>query len=505
MNDPQVPTAATPSAAPIRAQLTPSPSERWIFLGIVSAGLFLVGVDNSVLYTALPVLRQELHASELEALWIINAYPLVLSGLLLGTGTLGDRIGHRRMFLFGLIIFGLASIAAAFSPHAWALVSARAMLGLGAATMLPATLALIRETFRNPRELSTAIGIWAATATFGAAAGPVVGGLLLEHYWWGSIFLINIPVVVLALIGTVAIAPPNSASPEKHWDFRSSFYAMIAMLGTVMLIKEIAGARSQVVILGAIVFAIAGALLFGYRQKHLREPLLSFDIFRSRMFTGGVLAAGLAMFVLAGTELMTTQRFQLAAGYTPLQAGLLASLAAVISFPFSIAGGVIVHRVGFRTLITGGFSVATLGLAAMGIGQATESMYWLVPGLMALGAGSGAVMSVSSTAIIGSAPASRAGMASAVEAVSYEFGTLLTVAITGSLFPMFFARYAAVDPSLSMYEVLADPAAAPTATTGIDAAYLTVLWILTAVGVIAAIYTAYAFRGNPKETRYAHE
>nr|WP_120491549.1 MFS transporter [Corynebacterium lactis] len=482
----------------------PAP-RRWTFLAIVSTGLFLIGVDNSVLYTALPVLRHQLHTTELQGLWIINAYPLVLSALLLGTGTLGDRIGHRRMFLTGLGIFGVASLAAAFAPGAWSLVAARAFLGLGAATMMPATLALIRTTFPNPRELSTAIGIWAATATLGAAAGPVVGGFLLEHFWWGSIFLINVPVVILAVAGTLLLAPPNSPDPTKHWDFLSSFYAMLAMLGLVLLIKEVAGHRHPAMLSLAVVLGTLGAVAFQRRQARAKEPLLDFAVFRSPMFSGGVLAAGFAMFTLAGAELMTTQRFQMSSGYSPLHAGLLVAIAAVASFPMSVLGGAVLHKLGFRTLITGGFLAVAAGIGVLYLGVNSDNFPAIAAGLALLGAGSGSVMSVSSTAIIGSAPASKAGMASAMEEVSYEFGTLVTVAVTGSLLPMFFAWRMPEGFSLDPAEALAADSLADVARAGLDSAYLAILVVLAACALGAAALTAIAFRGNPKETEYAHE
>ena len=496
---------STDHAASTRANPPTSVTHRWIFLAIISAGLLLIGIDNSVLYTALPVLREQLHTTELEGLWIINAYPLVISALLLGTGTLGDRIGHRKMFLVGLTIFGFSSLAAAFAPHAWALVIARGCLGLGAATMMPATLALLRETFHHPRELATAIGIWSATATLGAAAGPVVGGFLLKHFWWGSIFLINIPVVVFAIIGTLIFAPPNQPNPAKRWDFLTSLYAMLAMLGLVSLIKELAGHRSSTVIVAAIACGLVGAVLFQRRQARLTEPLIDFSVFRSRMFSGGVLAAALAMFVLAGAELMTTQRFQISVGYTPLDAGLLVATAALASLPVGVIGGMVLHRVGFRTLITGGFLLNAIGLAGMYYGVSSGNFPLMIAGLILLGAGAGSVMSVSSTAIIGSAPRSKAGMAAAMESVSYEFGTLITVAITGSLLPMFYALFTPVDASISLTDALHTPALNDGARAGLDSSYLAILIILAVVAVIAAIATAVAFRGNPKETEYAHE
>lgn len=482
-----------------------SPTRRWAFLVVVSAALFLIGVDNSVLYTALPVLRQQLGTTELEALWIINAYPLVLAALLLGTGTLGDKIGHRLMFLIGLTVFTAASLAAAFSPTAWTLVGARALLGLGAATMMPATLALIRLTFDDARELSTAIGIWASMATLGAAVGPLVGGFLLEHYWWGSIFLINVPVAVAAFIGTIAIAPANMADPSRHWDFPSSLYAMFAMAGFVMVVKELAGARTWPVLAVAAALAVGGGAAFTRRQRILEHPLLDFGIFRNRVFLGGFLAAGLGMFVLAGTELTSAQRFQLAAGFSPLEAGGLAAAAALAAFPFAVLGGANLHRVGFRTLVSGGFAVTTvgvLGIIAGVSGWGGESLAVIIAGFLLLGAGTGLTMSVASTAIIGSAPVRKAGMASAVEEVSYEFGTLLSVAIMGSLLPLFYAGFAGgAGEGLSgtFAADLADPLLHDAAAPAFDSSYLTILGILAATGALAAAVTAVLFRGNPKE------
>ena len=479
--------------------------QRWTFLAIVSLGLFLIAVDNSVLFTALPVLREQLHTTELQGLWIINAYPLVLSGLLLGTGTLGDRVGHRHMFLVGLVIFGIASACAAFAPNAWMLVAARAFLGLGAAAMMPATLALIRTTFPDPRELATAIGIWAATATTGAAAGPVIGGFLLEHYWWGSIFLINIPVAIIAIIGTAAIAPPNAPNPEKKWDLLSSFYAMLVMFGFVLLIKELAAHRQPLMLTTALALGIIGAVAFQRRQARAAEPLLDFGIFRERMFSGGVIAASFGMFTLGGVELMSTQRFQMAAGYSPLQGGLLVAAIAVSSIPFAISGGALLHKLGFRTLITGGFLIITLGIAAIYAGVSAANYLVLFLGLFLIGAGAGCTMSVSSTAIIGSAPQSRSGMASALEEVSYEFGSLISVAITGSLLPAFFAASLPDGISTSLADAFANPSLADAASTAMDRAYLAILVILAAFAVVAAAMTAIAFRGNPKKTLYAHE
>ncbi|RNE50056.1 hypothetical protein C5L39_00295 [Corynebacterium alimapuense] len=438
----------------------------------------MVGVDNSILYTTLPALQSQLGATSTQSLWIINAYPLVLAGLLLGTGTLGDRIGHRLMFIIGLSIFGIASLTAAFSPNAWILIGARAFLGFGAAVLMPATLALIRLTFTEERERNTAIGVWASVAVLGAAAGPVVGGLLLEHFWWGSVFLINVPVVVVALIATFAIAPPNLPDPNRHWDVISSMQALLTLTGLVIVIKEAANpARSWWVLLPAFLVCILGATAFARRQRKLEDPLLAFDIFRNPVFSGGVIAAAGAMFVVSGLELMTTQHFQLNLGYSPLEAGLVVVAVTITAFPFSILGGAILHRVGFFPLITGGFLSITAGVSLAAWFSTQEFLPGFIVGLLLVGAGAGSIMSVSSTAIIGSAPLRRAGMASGVEAVSYEFGTLLSVAILGSLLPLLSAD--------------------------VDRAYTTILVIIAVSAAAFAAVTSHSFRGNPKGATHA--
>jgi DHA2 family multidrug resistance protein-like MFS transporter len=348
----------TPGRGPDRAPV--SPARRWGFLILLSLGLFLVGADNSILYTALPALRDQLHTTDLQGLWIINAYPLVLCGLLLGVGTLGDRIGHRLMFTVGVTVFGLGSLLAALSPTATALIAARAVLGVGAATMMPATLALIRQIFTDERERNTAIGVWVSVAVVGSASGPVLGGLLLEHYSWHSVFLINIPVAVTVLIGTVLFAPANLPDPTRQWDLASSVLAMVAMVGGIMTVKELANPdRTAVLLVSALAVGTVGAVAFSRRQGYLRsvgrEPLLEFGIFRNAMFTGGTLAAVLTMFIMSGTEMMTTQRYQTAGGFSPLEAGMLVASAAVPAVPASVLGGAFLHRLGFRTLISGGF------------------------------------------------------------------------------------------------------------------------------------------------------
>ncbi|MDW5593102.1 MFS transporter [Conexibacter stalactiti] len=403
---------------------------RWLVLVVVATGLLLIALDMSVLYTALPTLTEELHASASEKLWIINAYPLVVAGLLLGTGTLGDRIGHKKMFVSGLAIFGAGSLLAAFAPSPQVLIGGRVLLGVGAATMMPATLALMRITFTDERERNLAIAIWGSISVVGAALGPLVGGLLLEYLWWGSVFIINVPIVIAAIVAAAVIAPGSAGNPDKPWDLLGSLLAMAGLVGVVFAIKEVAKPdRSPTLIVAALAFAAIGFLLFALRQRGREHPLIDLQVFRNPT---GVIGAGIAMFTLAGVQLMSTQRLQLVDDFSPLKAGVLVTALAFGTLLTAIPGGAILHRVGFRPLISGGLALAAAGVLAVVL-LFDAGTGWLVASLFVVGSGLGLVMAVASSAIVGNVPEHRAGMASSVDEVSYELGNLTGVAILGSV------------------------------------------------------------------------
>ena len=436
----------------------PKNPHRWLLLMMVGLGLLLVTVDITILLTALPVLTHELHASAAEGLWIVNAYPLFSTGLLLGAGTLGDRIGHRRMYLVGLIIFGLASLMAAYAGSVAVLVLARVLQAVGASAMLPATLALIRVGFSDERERALAISVWACLSLVGAILGPLLGGWLLGHFHWGALFLVNVPIIAIAWLGTWFVAPEQRNPNADPWDLPSSVLALLALSSLVLAIKTATHPPIDLGVLGAALAAgLVAGLAFVRRQRQLTHPLLDFSLFRNPAFAAGVLGAVSVTFTTGGVLLGVSQRFQWVAGYTPLQSGLLASVLFIGTLPSSILGGLWLHRIGLRRLIAGGLAVGALGMLVAaqalpwhpsGLPAADEGLGWLVTGLLLAGLGLGATISVASTAIVESAPPHRAGMASSVEEVAYEFGALLSIALLGSLLTGLYTVFVQLPPGV---------------------------------------------------------
>ena len=449
----------------------PKSPHRWLLLMMVGLGLLLVTVDITILLTALPVLTHELHASAAEGLWIVNAYPLFSTGLLLGVGTLGDRIGHRRMYLVGLVIFGLASLMAAYAGSVAVLVLARVLQAVGASAMLPATLALIRVGFSDERERALAISVWACLSLVGAILGPLLGGWLLGHFHWGALFLVNVPIIAVAWLGTWFVAPEQRNPNADPWDLPSSVLALLALSSLVLTIKTVTHPPIDLGLLGtALATGLVGGLAFVRRQRRLTHPLLDFSLFRNPAFAAGVLGAVSVTFTTGGVLLGVSQRFQWVAGYTPLQSGLLASVLFIGTLPSSILGGLWLHRIGLRRLIAGGLAVGALGMLVAaqalpwhpsGLPAADEGLGWLVTGLLLAGLGLGATISVASTAIVESAPPHRAGMASSVEEVAYEFGALLSIALLGSLLTGLYTVFVQLPPGI-------DEAAARSISAALD-------------------------------------
>lgn len=419
---------------------------RWLVLAIASSALFLIVIDMTVLYTALPVLTRDLQATATEKLWIVNAYPLVVAGLLPGLGGLGDRIGHKRIFLCGLAVFGVASFGAAFSPTPAALIVARVLLAVGAAMMMPATLSLIRLTFTDEKERSFAIGIWAAVASGGAALGPVVGGFLLEWFWWGSVFLINVPVVLLALVAGAIILVNKRPAHAHPFDLIGSVQVLIGLVGLVYAVKEISKRdASLLAALIAFTIGLVAMVVFVRRQQTSTSPLIDFSLFKNVRFTCGVIAALVASAALVGVELVFSQRLQLVLELSPLQAGLMILPIPLASFFAGPLTGLALPRLGALRVLTWAMTLTGVALVVYLLTHLGPSWLWLSV-LAAMGFGIGAAMTAASSVIMLSAPEEHAGMAASIEEVSFELGGALGIAILGSVMSALYT-YAMIIPA----------------------------------------------------------
>lgn len=410
-----------------------SSAGRWAILAIVSSAVFLILVDMTVLHTALPTLTRDLGASASEKFWIINTYSLVVAGLLPGCGTLGDRIGHRRMLVAGLCLFGLASLAAAYSPSPAALIGARALLAIGAAAMMPATLSIIRLTFSDEKECSLAIGLWSAVAAGGSAIGPLIGGGLLEYFWWGSVFLVNVPVVVAALVAALVLIPSDAGRSETGWDLPGSLLILVGLIGLAYAIKEIALEAASLPTAAVAATLGAGALAwFAWRQRLSATPLIDFSLFRDRGFTIAVLTALVSAFCIVGIALVLSQRLQLVLGLSPLHAALFMLPSSVMAFVGGPLAGWLIPRHGADRVVTGALVIGGGGLAGLFLSAHAGAAPQLLC-LAAFGLGVGASIAAASDAIMSHASADRAGMAASIEEVSIELGGAIGVTVLGSI------------------------------------------------------------------------
>ncbi|CAM3206372.1 Methyl viologen resistance protein smvA [Xenorhabdus nematophila ATCC 19061] len=406
---------------------------RWLVLAIISSALFLVVIDMTVLYTALPRLTHDLRASASEKLWIMNAYTLTIAGLLPATGALSDRFGAKKLFTSGLAIFGIASILAAFSPDPDTLIAARVILAFGAAMMMPATLAIVRLAFEDPNERALAIGIWSAVASGGAALGPVIGGFLLEYYWWGSVFLINVPIVVVAFSFAIAVIAKSRGNPERSFDLIASVQIMIGLVSITYAIKELSKPVPSLETIAAIgTVGIIFTLIFIRRQQRSSAPMIDFNLFRNRAFTAGVATAFVATAALVGMELAVSQRFQLAMGLSPLQAGLLILPIPIASFIAGPLAGIAIPKLGSNKIMW--LALALTGLGTFGYLIGLQSgLFMQIAAFSIIGFGAGAAMTAASTAIMLNAPEDNAGTAASIEETAYELGSLIGIAVLGSL------------------------------------------------------------------------
>lgn len=404
---------------------------RWSVLILLCFSLLLIAVDATVLHIAVPALTAALEPSSVQLLWIIDAYSLVVAPLLLTFGTLGDHYGRKRLVLMGYVVFGVASAAAAFAPSAPALIGARALLGVGGAMIMPATLSIIRQVFTDRRERAVALGVWSGVAAAGAAVGPLIGGLLVEHLWWGAVFLINVPILLVLLPAAVRLLPDSCSRALHPWDAFSALLSVVGILALAFGLKELGTGDSR----GPVVFLAGIGLLawFVRRQRRAAFPMLDLSLFRQRAFSIGVAAVLLTVFALVGLELMLAQYLQLVLGDSPFQAAvrLLPLMAAAVAG--GLAGARLLHRFGLRATMSGGLALTALSLLPT-LAWGTEP-HTLTLALCFVGIGFGIQVTLlaASDTIMSSAPESRAGGAAAVEETAYELGAGLGVAVLGTV------------------------------------------------------------------------
>lgn len=406
---------------------------RWLALGVLASSLFLVGMDLTVLNVAVPTLSRELTPGRVELLWILDAYALAVGVFVLSAGTLGDRIGRKRMLLSGYLVFGLASAAAAFAPGPGWLIVARAALGLGAAMIMATTVAIIRVVFTDDRERTLAIALWSTSHAVGAAAGPILGGLLVQHWWWGSVFLVNVPVVLVGLLIGVGSIPESKDPRPRRWDLPSVGLSMVGVGCVVYAFKEIGGYGPDLPSVLAGLVGITAIVVFIRLQRRLRDPLLHLSIFANRRFSVSMTCAAVAFGVTPALMFLLTQKFQLINDWSPLRAGLCLVPWTATSGLGGVLAPACAARWGHRGGITLGLSLFTAAIVAMALLTRDQGYLLLGLALALAGLGMGIAMPLASDGMMTAAEPERAGEAGALQSSSFELGGGLGIVVLGTI------------------------------------------------------------------------
>lgn len=435
-------------ARPNTQQRTAAPRRAWLGLAVLILPVLLVSMDMSVLYLAMPTLTTSLDPSATEQLWILDIYGFMIAGLLITMGNLGDRIGRRNILLAGAAIFGIASTLAAFAPNAEVLIAARALMGIGGATLLPSSLALISSLFPRDRDRTMAIGIWTAFFAGGSAVGPIIGGVLLHHFWWGSVFLINAPVVLVLLVFGPMLLPEHKSAGRGPLDLLSVALSIGGILPLVYAIKHFAaeGMDAYAVVIGVIGLALL--IAFVRRQSRLAEPLLDLSLFRRGLFSVAIGSSTVGMLALAGMSYLTSTYLQSVTGRDALQAALLGIPMAIVVFACSMGGGRIGQALGVRTaFVVSALTAAVGNLMLLGVGV-DGGIGWYIAGSVVAGAGLGTIFTLVSEVAVSSVPPERAGSAVGISETSFELGNGLGLALLGSLAALVFRSGGDFAPTL---------------------------------------------------------
>jgi EmrB/QacA subfamily drug resistance transporter len=432
---------------------------RWWTLAVLCLSLLVIGLDNTILNVALPTLVKDLGATASQQQWMVDTYVLVFASLLLTAGMLADRFGRRGVLQVGLVVFGLGSTAAAFAGSAGMLIAARAVMGVGGAAIMPATLSILTNVFTDAKERAQAIGVWSAVAGLGIAIGPVTGGWLLEHFWWGSVFLVNLPVVAIALLAGRLLVPTSRDPAPRRLDPAGTVLSFAGLAGLLYGIIE---APSQGWTHGPVAAAFAAGVAvlaaFVAWELHTDHPMLDMRFFENPRFSGASVAIALVFFALFGTIFFLTQYLQFVLGYGTLRAGVAVAPIAVALMISAPLAPVLTARVGTKIMVATGLAVVSVGLAILSTAQVDSGYGVVLATILVLGVGMGLAMAPATDSIMGSLPRAQAGVGSAVNDTTRMVGGSLGVAILGSLLSA--GYHATIDGSAAVARLPASAAAA---------------------------------------------
>lgn len=406
----------------------------WAVLLVLCVSLLVVALDNTILNVALPTLVKDLHATDSQLQWIVDGYTIVFAGLLITFGSLGDRFGRRGALLLGLLLFGAGSALSAFSGSADELILFRSFMGVGGALVMPSTLSLLTNVFTNPTQRARAIGLWSATSGLGVAIGPIIGGWLLSNFWWGSVFLVNAPIVVGGFIAVLLVVPTSKDPAARRADPPG---VVLSIAGLGVLLWKIIDAPVDGWAHSTVLLALAGGTtllaLFVVWELHTRHPMFRMQFFDNPRFSAASVSVSLVFFALFGSLFLLTQYLQSIMGYSPLQAGLRIAPVALTLAAAAPLASLAVERVGTKIVVVAGLCIAAGGLAVASRLTVHSSYLWVLIALLVSGAGMGTTMAPATEAIMGSLPPNEAGVGSAMNGTNLQVGGALGVAILGSL------------------------------------------------------------------------
>ncbi|MEV0291660.1 MULTISPECIES: MFS transporter [unclassified Kribbella] len=474
------------TSTPFESTATGHPRRWWILL-ILCLSLMVLVVDNTVLNLAIPSLMRDLDATPADVQWIIDAYILAFAGLLLTAGSLSDRFGRRKMLILGLVVFGLASLLATLAETPWQLIACRFLMGVGGSLLMPSTLSLLFTVF-PPEEQRKAMAGWSMVAMVGVVAGPTVGGVLLEHFWWGSIFLLNVPIAVLAIIGAVAMIP-ESRGPARAVDPGGAVLSMVGMTAVVWAIISVpVDGFGSAKVLGGLAVGVAALTGFAVWEKRSAHPMVPLALFRNRNFSGTSFSIVLLSFTAGGLLLALTQYLQFVLGYTPLKAGLALIPYAASAMLFNGLGATLGKKLADRTLIAAGLVVIAAGFGILTQVSTSSGYGLLIVGLLVMGVGGGLAGPAAYTLLMQSVPAEHRGVGSAMNDTVQQTGAALSVAVLGSVLAAAYSSSLPDSvPEAARNSIAETLALGPAFVTAARAAFTDAMSIAMTTGLIGAL------------------